>query len=90
MTNRSDKIKNILEYIKLIPDHTIDQINLSAIQALTKILPTLAAHFRIACTKSQQVDFNEVSIGALNSLGSEQSPTDLNLILDYKGGCWDF
>jgi ATP-dependent helicase/nuclease subunit A len=79
-----EQIKNILEYIKLIPDHTIDQINLSAIQALTKILPTLAAHFRIACTKSQQVDFNEVSIGALNSLGSEQSPTDLNLILDYQ------
>ena len=79
-----DQIKNILEYIKLIPDHTIDQIDLSAIQALTKILPTLAAHFKIVCTKSQQVDFNEVSIGALNSLGSEQSPTDLNLILDYQ------
>ncbi len=79
-----EQIKNILEYIKLIPDHTTDQIDLSAIQALTKILPTLAAHFRIVCSKSQQVDFNEVSIGALNSLGSEQNPTYLNLILDYQ------
>jgi ATP-dependent helicase/nuclease subunit A len=52
--------------------------------ALITVLPILCAQLQLIFKKHQTVDFTEVSLQALAALGSEATPTDLSLYLDYQ------
>ncbi len=52
--------------------------------ALLKLLPLAAAQLRLVFAERGQVDFAEVSLGALQALGEAEAPTDLALALDHR------
>ena len=54
------------------------------VEALLVILPMLVAHLQIVFQESNEVDFTELSLGALRALGSDDEPTELSMVLDYQ------
>lgn len=69
---------------RLLPPETIYHKKKQMLSALCTLLPLLAAELRLAFGKGNEVDFIEVTQGALAALGHSDEPTDLALSLDYK------
>ena len=51
---------------------------------LLNTLPLLVANLMLEFKEHSLIDFPELNIRALGSLGSENNPTDLSLLMDYK------
>ncbi|MEM9397873.1 MAG: UvrD-helicase domain-containing protein, partial [Pseudomonadota bacterium] len=51
---------------------------------LLRLLPRLAAELLIEFRSSAQNDYTQVALAALQALGTDESPTDLALRLDYR------
>lgn len=54
------------------------------LNAIIELLILAAQYLKLNFLKTNSVDFSEIAIEALSSLGDEQNPTDLMLYLDYK------
>ena len=54
------------------------------LEALLELLPLAAAQLRLVFAERGEVDFAEVSLGALQALGEPEAPTDLALALDHR------
>ncbi|MDO8953435.1 MAG: UvrD-helicase domain-containing protein [Gammaproteobacteria bacterium] len=54
------------------------------VQALLVILPIAVERLKQLFAKEAVVDFNEISLAALQALGNEGEPTELALSLDYR------
>ena len=52
--------------------------------AILRLLPRAVGQLKLVFQARGQVDFTEVSQGALRALGGEEAPTDLALALDYR------
>ncbi|WP_163833734.1 UvrD-helicase domain-containing protein [Spartinivicinus ruber] len=52
--------------------------------ALCQLLPLLVAQLMVTFTEQGKVDHTEINRAALAALGSEDAPTDLALVLDYR------
>ena len=54
------------------------------LDAVVRLLPRLAAELFLVFQEAGQNDFTQLALGALQSLGSDEEPTDLALRLDYR------
>lgn len=54
------------------------------VEALLNVLPVLVAELMLLFQENNAVDFSEISLAARRALGSEDTPSDLSLALDYK------
>ncbi|MDF2529814.1 MAG: hypothetical protein K0Q57_694, partial [Gammaproteobacteria bacterium] len=54
------------------------------VQALLVVLPVAVARLKELFAERATVDFNEISLAALQALGAEEEPTELALSLDYQ------
>lgn len=70
--------------VSRLPKATYEENQWRVLQALFELLPLLTAHLQLVFTNHHQVDFSFISQQAQLALGSEQSPTDLALYLDYQ------
>ena len=61
-----------------------DTAQADTLSALAICLPILAAELKLIFSSSGEADFASLSISALNALGETDSPTRLNLRLDYR------
>ncbi|MCX4029581.1 UvrD-helicase domain-containing protein [Endozoicomonas sp. SM1973] len=52
--------------------------------ALCQLLPLLVAQLMVTFTEQGKVDHTDINRAALAALGSEDAPTDLALVLDYR------
>ena len=52
--------------------------------ALTQVLPLLVAELYLVFNETGEVDYAQVGQAALAALGSEDNPSDLALLLDYR------
>ncbi len=52
--------------------------------ALITLLPMLVAHLHVAMQESGGIDFTEITLSALRTLGDETNPTDLALYFDHR------
>ncbi len=75
--------KAMREIGKLPPARYTDQ-QWEALEAIVRLAPLAAAQLRVVFAKHGKADFVEFSQGALRALGSEDEPTDLMLVLDYR------
>ena len=74
----------LLAELSTLPSSFYSQNQWEIILCLCQILPVLSAELRLIFHKYQVIDFNEITIAALEALGSEEEPTDLGLYLDYQ------
>jgi ATP-dependent helicase/nuclease subunit A len=56
----------------------------AVLDAILRLAPRAAAELALVFAKYGRADFVEFSQGALRALGTEESPTDLLLVLDYR------
>jgi ATP-dependent helicase/nuclease subunit A len=82
--NESPELLRALDYLRRLPMPDEDELSWDFLKTLTQVLPTLMAQLELAFTKKNKVDYPQVSLAALRALGSETSPTDLALSLDYQ------
>lgn len=74
----------LFQLLKLLPDAKLDDEEWRLITALSHVLPILAAQLFVVFQQHGAVDYSQISMSALDALGSEQEPTELGLKYDYK------
>lgn len=77
-------LKDLLEDIRALPAPHYEENQWLALNALTYLLPTLAAALSLHFQQHRVCDFTEITLAALRALGPEDEPTDLALRLDYQ------
>lgn len=82
--NTEETIARKLQSLRNLPPIQYDENNWQVLQALIIILRLAAARLVQVFQKTGEVDFIAVSNAALQALGTEDSPTDLALALDYR------
>lgn len=80
----SSELLQALDYLRRLPMPDEDTDSWEFLNTLTAVLPTLMAQLELAFAQKKKVDYPQVSLAALRALGSEDSPTDLALSLDYQ------
>ncbi len=79
-----DAFKETLQDIMICPPNFYTENQWEILHALTELLPLLAAQLSLIFREKEQIDFVELNMAALKSLGTEETPTDLALYLDYQ------
>ena len=77
-------LRDTLEDIRFLPPSEYNDKQWEILDALTELLPALAAQLSLVFQQKQVCDFTEITLAALRSLGTEDEPTDLGLKLDYQ------
>lgn len=75
---------NCLNTVRSLPAPYYTDEQWEILNALVTLLPILVAHLHVLFKKTNSVDYTEISLRALQSLGALEAPTELSLILDYQ------
>ncbi len=70
--------------IRALPPAHYADTQWQVLEALTNLLPRLVAELKLVFQQQRSSDFSEVTLNALEALGSEDEPTDLTLRLDAQ------
>ena len=73
-----------LRDIRALPPAHYDTAQWQVLEALTNLLPRLVAELKLIFQQQRASDFSEITLNALDALGSEDEPTDLTLRLDAQ------
>lgn len=73
-----------LRELSSLPDHRYNEDQWKTLDALQWILKIAVAQLRCVFQREAKVDYAENAQAALLALGTDESPTDLALALDYK------
>lgn len=82
--NGAEDFRMRLLNVRELPPATYNPQQWQILEALTKILPLLAAQLLVVFRDSGMVDFTEVALAAITALADQDAPTDLALSLDCK------
>ncbi len=77
-------LRDRLYRLRMLPGNRYSDAQWALLEALTVLLPNLAAHLLICFTEQGAVDYPQITAAALRALGDEEEATDLSLILDYQ------
>ncbi|MEH6466762.1 MAG: 3'-5' exonuclease, partial [Porticoccus sp.] len=77
-------LREALEDIRFLPPPSYNDKQWRVLDALTLLLPALAAQLSLIFQQQKVCDFTEITLAALRALGPEDEPTDLALKLDYQ------
>ncbi len=73
-----------LASVRELPSATYSQEQWEVLHALLDVMKLCAANLQVVFSHSGQVDFTEIAQQAVNSLGQDDVPTDLALLMDYR------
>jgi len=79
-----ESCRTLLALVPHLPEPRYSDEQWRVLEALLKLLPLATAQLRLVFAERGEVDFAEVSLGALQALGEPEAPTDLALSLDYR------
>ena len=79
-----ESLRRLLAAVQQLPEPRYSDAQWRVLEALLKLLPLAVAQLRLVFAERGEVDFAEISLGALQALGSPEEPTDLALSLDYR------
>lgn len=79
-----EKCGHALTALQQCPPQQYSDSQWQLVAALTELLPILVAHLNLTFQEQNTIDFVELNLGALRSLGEPDNPTDLALYLDYQ------
>jgi ATP-dependent helicase/nuclease subunit A len=81
---QDSRILDLLVELRTLPDPGYSDAAWGRVREVAQVLVLAAAELDGVFREQGVVDFPAVSLGALRALGSADSPTDLNLRLDYR------
>ena len=81
---QQDGLLETLLDVRYLPCAHYPDSQWQTLDALTQLLPALAAQLQLHFQQQNCCDFTEVTLAALRALGDEDNPTDLALKLDYQ------
>ena len=73
-----------LTLLKRLPNELYPDKQWQVLNSLTRVLPVLVGELKLMFRQLNAVDFTEINLAALESLGGEDLPTDSALMLDYQ------
>lgn len=79
-----ETFRSVLMLVPHLPEPHYSDAQWRVLEALLKLLPLATAQLRLVFAERGEVDFPEISLGALQALGQPEEPTDLALALDYR------
>ena len=77
-------LRERLHAVGRLPEPVYTDGQWRVLDALLEILPVATACLRVVFAERGQVDYSEITNAARQALGSDESPTDLALALDYR------
>ncbi|MGN7610642.1 UvrD-helicase domain-containing protein [Magnetococcales bacterium HHB-1] len=72
-----------LAHVRILPEPHYNATQWQVLETLQQLLPRAVAYLRLLFQEQGEVDFTEISLAALQSLGDPDQPSDLALKLDY-------
>lgn len=82
--SKSEELHNALNELIDLPDHQYSSAQWEALDALHDVLRIASAQLNLIFKKYGKIDYIENAFSAVNALGTEEEPTDITLVLDYK------
>ena len=79
-----ESLRGLFERARTLPQPCYPENQWQVLDALLSLLPLASAQLRLVFMEHGEVDYAEVSQCALQALGTEDDPTDLNLALDHR------
>ena len=70
--------------LRTLPPASFDAQQWEVLESLVPVLMAAAAQLKLVFRAHEQADFSEVTLAAIDALGSSDEPTDLALALDYR------
>lgn len=81
--NAPDELRYQLHLLASIPDSAMGDGNWKVLTSITRLLPLLSAQLLLVFQQQGEVDHPQIAMGALDALGSDATPSDISLRLDY-------
>ncbi len=79
-----DELRSAFKELRYAPDSCYQEAQWQTLEALHQILHVAAANLKLVFQQHGKIDYIENSLAALESLGTDETPTDLTLALDYQ------
>ncbi|MEM1141900.1 MAG: UvrD-helicase domain-containing protein [Pseudomonadota bacterium] len=83
-SQQDDELLRCVQHVLLLPDSNLIGGDNEFLSSLLYLLPRLAAELLVTFGRAGVNDHTQVALAALQALGSDDSPTDLALRLDYS------
>lgn len=80
----NEQLKNYLQATRTLPPSEYNAKQWEVLLSLLELLPILVAQLQLFFQEIAAVDYTEITLSALFSLGDHQAPSDLALSLDYQ------
>ena len=80
----NEPLRAALVAVRDLPPASYTQDQWQALEAILRLAPLAIAQLSVVFARHGKADFIEFGQGALRALGSEDNPTDLMLVLDYR------
>lgn len=77
-------LRQWLDQVDSLPDRTLGPDQNKLLQSLGMILRVLVGSLQLVFQQQGKVDFIEIALRALESLGDKEAPSDIALFLDYR------
>ncbi len=78
------ELQNAFEELRYAPAICYREAQWQTLEALHQVLHIAAANLKLVFQQHGKIDYIENALAALDSLGTEETPTDLTLALDYQ------
>lgn len=82
--NGDEVLQALLNRVRLLPVPRFDDTQWRMLDALLSVLPLCVAQLKVLFAERGEVDYAEITLSALQALGTAEVPTDLALALDYR------
>ncbi|HET7402050.1 MAG TPA: UvrD-helicase domain-containing protein [Usitatibacter sp.] len=80
----SEPLRHALRMVRRLPPPAYADAQWEVLRAIAAVLIRAAAELKLVFARHGEVDFAEISAGAIRALHGEDGPTDLMLALDYR------
>ena len=80
----NDKLREIFKTIRKLPNPDYQDEAWESLESLMRILLRATENWVLVMAETGEVDFGEITTRAIQSLGSEDAPSDLALRMDYR------
>jgi len=81
---KSEPLRHALRMVRRLPGPAYSDAQWQVLRATAALLIRAAAELKLVFARHGEVDFAEISAGAIRALQGEDGPTDLMLALDYR------
>lgn len=79
-----ENLRQALTDLNSLPGHCYDDAQWQTLDALHDILRVVVAQLKLTFQEHGKIDYIENAQAALTALGTDETPTDITLALDYK------